>query len=93
VDATGLRTHGTPVGRGRIGLGLPTTLIQAQHVVAHPNAAQPIGGPLRPFSALGHHQQISIRKAIPIAPGLGSEQPDPAGKRDQDLGQLVPQRL
>lgn len=79
--------HGTPVGGGRSGHGLPLALIQRQYVIAHQGAAQLIGGPLRHFCALGLHQQIGVREAIPIPPCPGAEQPDPARQIAKRLGQ------
>ena len=93
--------HGTPVGRGRSGHGLPPAPIQGQHVIAHQGAAQLIGGPLRQFGGLGFHQQIGVRVAIPISPAPGAVaegfsagvQPDAAWHLSQGLGQLLLQRL
>jgi hypothetical protein len=47
-------------------------LIDRQHVITHQGRSQLIGGPLGLSLNGRHHQQIVIREAIPIAPGLGA---------------------
>jgi hypothetical protein len=75
AQATALRATG----------GLIALFHPGQHVIAHQGGAQFVGGQLRRFSAVGLHQQIGVREAIPVAPGPRSEQPDPAGQIAQRL--------
>jgi hypothetical protein len=48
-------------------------LIDRHNVITHQGFNQLIGSPFSRVLVGGHHQQIDIREAIPIAPGKRSE--------------------
>jgi len=60
------------VGRGGDGHGLPALLLNRQHVITQQGFHQVIGSPFGRVLVGGHHQQIDIREAIPIAPDQGA---------------------
>ena len=74
-------------------------MINRQNVIAHQGFHQLIGGPFSRVLVGGHHQQIDIREAIPIAPGKGAVaegfsagvQPDAAVAWPQGVAQALAQ--
>ena len=75
-----------------MGHGLPALVINRQHVIAHQGFNQMIGGLFGLVLVGGHHQQVGIREAIPIATGKRSEQPDAALVCPQGVLQALAQR-
>jgi hypothetical protein len=78
------------VGRGGDGHGLPALLLNRQHVITQQGFHQVIGHPFGRVLVGGHHQQIDIREAIPIAPGQGAVAKASPQEYSQTLQSLGP---